>query len=377
MYIAAKNYYLAFSLSELQKIPDGPLRTGYTTGACATACSKAALLALLSQQNQQTVTITLPQGEKVLFQLESCRFTLAEAECTTIKDAGDDPDVTHGAHIGARVQLNDSGEIRFLQGKGVGKVSLPGLSIPVGEPAINPVPRQMIRNECTKILINNNLTKKGIDITIFVKGGEHIAKRTLNERLGIVGGISILGTTGIVTPFSASSYIASIRQGIDVAVANGVRELVINSGARSEKMLKESFNYLPEVAFIHYGNWIGETFQKIKESPIEKVHMGIMLGKAAKLAEGKLDTHSGKNSWNKDFMFQLAQEAGYPEEICRQILDLNMAGRLTELFNFTSTEKFYQSLSRACYENCKRLAPDTSLTLFLIDKDGAMINYRP
>jgi cobalt-precorrin-5B (C1)-methyltransferase len=364
-------------MSELQDIPDRPLRKGYTTGACATACSKAAFLALLTQQKVREVEIMLPIGEKVNFNIISCQFNRQESSCTTQKDAGDDPDVTHGAIIGARVQLNNSGEISFLQGEGVGRVSLPGLEIGVGEPAINPVPRRMIENACKKLLSEHALEGHGLDITIFVEDGEALAKRTLNERLGIIGGISILGTTGIVTPFSASSYIASIRQGIDVAVANGADELVLNSGARSEKYLKVLFPQLPEFAFIHYGNWIEEAFQKIAESPVKKVAMGIMLGKAVKLAEGLLNTHSSKSSWNKDFIYQLAKTAGYSDAITAQILRLNMAGRLTELFSFTSTEKFYQHLLESCFKHLHQLAPDIDLKLFLINKEGAYIIYQP
>ncbi len=362
-------------MSELQEIPERPLRTGYTTGACATACSKAALLSFLSQKKTESVEIMLPIGESAVFSLQNCHFNATTASCTTRKDAGDDPDVTHNAVIGAKVSLNNSGKINFLQGEGVGRVTLPGLEIPVGEPAINPVPRKMIENACRKVLADHQVERKGVDITIFVEDGALIAKRTLNERLGIMGGISILGTTGIVTPFSGSSYIASIRQGIDVALANGAGELVLNSGARSEKFLKSLFPHVPEFAFIHYGNWIGDTFEKIRESPLKKVSMGIMLGKAVKLAEGKLDTHSGKNSWNKEFVALIAQKAGYTEEVRTQISDMNMAGRLTELFNFTSTEKFYQVLMQECFYHCSRLAPDITLDLFLIDKEGSFIKH--
>lgn len=362
-------------MSELQPIPEGPLRTGFTTGACATACAKGALIALIEQQKVEEVTVLLPIGQQHNFQLISCELTEFKCTCTTKKDAGDDPDVTHGAIIGATVSLNDSGAITFLQGQGVGKITLPGLEIGVGEPAINPVPRQMIENACKKVLSENQLTHRGVDITIFVVDGEVIAKRTLNERLGIIGGISILGTTGIVTPFSASSYIASITQGVDVAVANGSTELVINSGARSEKNLKALLPSLPDFAFIHYGNWIGETLAKIADSPIKKLTLGIMLGKSVKLAEGMLDTHSGKNSWNKEFVWQLAKNAGYPEELLNQILLFNMAGRLTELFSFAPSEPFYLALLKACYDNCSELIPTVDLVLFLINKDGAYIKY--
>lgn len=362
-------------MSDLQPVPEGPLRSGYTTGACATACTKAALMALVSQQPLQHVLITLPAGQLVPFELISCVFNGSSATCTVRKDAGDDPDVTHNAIIGATISLSLTPGIHFLQGMGVGTVTLPGLEIGVGEPAINPVPRKMITAACTKLLAAHDLRHLGVDVTIFVENGEEIAKRTLNSRLGILGGISILGTTGIVTPFSASSYIASIRMGVDVALANGCRELVISSGARSENYLKPLYGTLPDYAFIHYGNWIGETLEKISEGPVNKLTMGIMLGKSVKLAEGILDTHSSKGSWNSAFIYDLAAGAGYPETVLNQIMDLNMAGRLTELFSFKPSEPFYQALLRSCYQHCIRLCPDVELSLILMNKEGAIIKF--
>ena len=364
-------------MSELQDIPDGPLRIGYTTGACATACAKAALLALVNQKEMYSVEVMLPIGEKVPFKIISCEFNKIEARATTEKDAGDDPDVTHGAIIGAQVRLNESGKITFYKGVGVGVVTLPGLEIGVGEPAINPVPRHMMESACKKILADAGLNHKGVDITVFVPEGELIAKRTLNERLGIMGGISILGTTGIVTPFSASSYIASICQGIDVAVANGCKEIVINSGAKSEKYLRGLFPSVPDFGFIHYGNWIGETLQKIAESEIRTVHLGIMLGKCVKLGEGNLDTHSNKNSWNKEFVCEVAKAAGYSQEVAQSVLELNMAGRLTELFPFHETEVFYSELLKRCYAVCSKILPKCKLNIYLINRDEAYIKYKP
>ena len=358
----------------LQPIPKGPLRNGYTTGACATACAKAALLALIRQEHISEVEVTLPLGQKVPFKLESCTFNLQQATCTTIKDAGDDPDVTHHAKIGCLVSFNNSGDIVFLRGMGVGVVTLPGLAIGVGEPAINPVPRKMMHNAVSFILHFFNLDR-GVNIEVFVENGEEIAKKTLNARIGIIGGISILGTTGIVKPFSASAYIASITQGIDVAIANGCTEILINSGGRSENLLRKRFSHLPEYAFIQYGNWIGDTLNKIKNSPLKKVTMGIMLGKAAKLAQGKLDTHSGKSTWDKQFIYRLAKESGYQDEQCKPILDLNMARRLTEIFDFNSQEPFYQKLAEQCHSVCTKLISNISLSIILIANNDDMITY--
>lgn len=347
------------------------LRTGYTTGACATACTKAALTALLTQEPVEEIEITLPLGQKVLFKV-TCSFNTLNATCTTIKDGGDDPDATHGATIGSKVSLNTGGEVVFLRGEGVGVVTLPGLAIGVGEPAINPVPRKMMRDAVNFIRHQYQL-EQGVDIQVFVVNGEEIAKKTLNARIGILGGISILGTTGIVKPFSASAYIASITQGIDVSIANGCDTVVINSGGRSENILRKRFAYLPEFAFVQYGNWIGETLDKIKITPLQKVKMGIMLGKACKLAQGELDTHSGKSSWDKRFIYEMALGCGYTEEQCQPILDLNMARRLTELFPFTAEEPFYRELRDRCYAVCKAIIPAVRLEILLIDANDNII----
>ena len=349
----------------LGPVPEGPLRSGYTTGACATACAKAALLSLILQKPVHEIEIVLPYGEQVKFKLETCEYTGNEARATTIKDAGDDPDVTHGATIGCIVSFNSFKAHRFSQGKGVGIVSLPGLAIPVGEPAINPVPRKMITDALNFITHKFNIDKC-VDIEIFVVNGEEIAKRTLNARIGILNGLSILGTTGIVRPFSASAYIASITQGVDVCVANGCKEIVINSGGRSENLLRKKFSHLPEYAFIQYGNWIGETLEKIKDSPLQKVTIGIMLGKAVKLAQGTLNTHSGTSTWDKQFVYQMAMDCGYTPEKCLPILDLNMARRLTEIFDFTPEEPFFIELKARCYHVCALKIPKTQLNVVLI-----------
>ncbi len=363
-------------MSELQDIPNKPLRRGYTTGACATACTKAALLSLVTQNKLEEVSVILPIGETVTFKVNLISLTTNEAKYATIKDAGDDPDVTHKAHISVTVSFNTLKEIVFVRGKGVGLVTLPGLEIPVGEPAINPVPRKMMSTVCKKILSDHQIETKGVHIKVSVKDGEQLAKRTLNSRLGILYGISILGTSGVVTPFSAASYIASIQQGIDVAIANKKTELLINSGARSEKMLKGLFPEIDDISCIHYGNWIQETFEKIHQSQqITKVSMGIMLGKAAKLAQGNTNTHSGKTTWDKNFIYELVIACGYPEEIANKVLALNMAGRLREIFTFASQEKFYQELIKRCHYHCQKIAPNVHLQMYLINNDGIHIAY--
>lgn len=358
----------------LRKVPEGPLKEGFTTGTCATAAAKAALTALMTGQRPNNIRVHLPIGKILNIPVHSCDFDGDWARCSVIKDAGDDPDVTHGAEIGCEIQLTLGDQVTFKRGEGVGLVTLPGLEIEVGEPAINPVPRKMIRNALTKLRYDHDL-QAGIIVTVFVTDGRKIAKKTLNERVGIKDGISILGTTGIVKPYSSSSYIASIVQGIDVAVANQVDELVLNSGGRSEKYLRQLFPGFPEQAFIHYGNWIGETLKKIEASLVKKVSIGIMLGKAVKLAEGRTDTHSCVSGWNKDFVRQLAINVGYGKNKADRIASLNMAGRLTELFDFNAAEPMYQQILQHCYLACRKTLTKAELDMYLVGKNGEIIPY--
>ncbi|AZQ65469.1 cobalt-precorrin-5B (C(1))-methyltransferase [Flammeovirga pectinis] len=359
----------------LKEIPKGELREGFTTGTSATAAAKAGLMAIVLQQKQAAITVHLPIDKILEIPVHYCEFTTQTAKCSVLKDAGDDPDVTNGAEIGCEIQFIKEQEIQFCAGEGVGTVTLPGLQLKVGEPAINPVPRNMIRNALQKILHDYDL-EVGIAVTVYVVNGKKLAKKTLNERVGIMNGLSILGTSGIVKPYSASSYIASIEQGVDVAVANGITELVINSGARSEKYLKQLFPKLTEQSFIHYGNWIGDTLRKINTSPIKKVTMGIMLGKAVKLAQGQTDTHSCVSSWDKEFIANIALENNYPLSLRGDIIKLNMASRLVEVIPFNKEECFYQALLSACYQEIRILLKQTEFHLFLIGKDGDYIQFK-
>jgi cobalt-precorrin-5B (C1)-methyltransferase len=331
----------------LLPIPKGELRWGYSTGACATACTKAALQALVEQEEVAAVTITLPGGETVLFKIHHCSYTATTATCATYKDSGDDPDVTNGAEISSSVSFGGDAPVNFLPGEGVGMVTLPGLSVAVGQPAINPVPRQMMTQVITELLTHYQIDKR-VGVSISVANGAALAEKTLNARLGIVNGISILGTTGKVKPFSAAAYIASIEQGIDVALANGLHTVVVNSGGRSEKLLRQLHPELPVMAFVQYGNWIGETLAKINATPLHDFTIGMMLGKAVKLAGGALNTHSKESLWDKDFVAALAATAGYDQERCDSIRQLNMASRLTELFPFRAEEPFYTALAAQC-----------------------------
>ncbi len=271
-----------------------PLRYGYTTGACATAASLAAACQLLTGVEPAEVEITLPRGPSVRFPLEYCRLTETGAEAAIIKDAGDDPDVTHGALIFAQVVLSAAPGVRFHAGPGVGTVTLPGLPIPVGEPAINPTPRRMITEHLAQQAVTADY-RGGFEVMIGVENGAELALKTLNPRLGIIGGLSILGTTGIVRPFSCSAYIASIQQAIDVARVNGVVHIAACTGAASERLLRTYYD-LPDMALIEMGDFAGAVLKHLRRAPIPRLSLAGGFGKISKLAAGHLDLHSRHSS---------------------------------------------------------------------------------
>ena len=340
-----------------------PLRSGFTTGSCATAATVAALQGLLSGIPQHTATITLPNGETITFPVASCTFTPLSCTCGITKDAGDDPDVTNGYTIYSEVALSDTPGIRFLHGEGVGTVTLPGLGIPLGDPAINATPRAMMTREVER-MIHNHEVVPGIDIRIFVPGGTELAAKTFNPRLGITGGISIIGTSGVVRPFSSEAFVNSIRKEIQVAKALGCTRIVINSGAKSEKTLRARFPELPQQAFIHYGNFIGETLKLAEAESIASVTMGIMIGKAVKLAEGNLDTHSKNVVMNKSFITRLATESHCPASSIIRIADITLARELWDIF--ADSPAFFDTLVQHCYTHCLPLLTDTRLEIILI-----------
>jgi cobalt-precorrin-5B (C1)-methyltransferase len=271
-----------------------PLRYGYTTGACATAASVAAGYCLLAGIELDQVEITLPRGQEVRFRLEYCRPTEGGAEAATLKDAGDDPDVTHGARVIARVALSAVPGVRFRAGPGVGTVTLPGLPISPGEPAINPTPRRMIAEHLARLATGHG-HDGGFEVTIGVENGQDLALKTLNPRLGIAGGLSILGTTGIVRPFSCSAYIVSIQQAIDVARANGLTHIAACTGATSEQTLRTHYG-LPDMALIEMGDFAGVVLKHLRRAPVPRFSLAGGFGKISKLAAGHLDLHSRSSS---------------------------------------------------------------------------------
>ena len=346
------------------------LRSGFTTGTCATAAAKAALLALTEECFEEKTEVTLPDGERVVLPIYKVEKTDENtATASVIKDAGDDPDVTHGHQIVATVSFSDSPGIHFLQGKGVGKVTLPGLGLAVGEPAINSTPRKMIVNELSL------LYGGGLDVTISVPEGEALALKTFNPKLGIIGGISIIGTSGIVKPFSSEAFVDAIRKEVEVAYAVNTERLVINSGAKSEKYVRSLYPNLPPQAFVHYGNFIGETLKIAAETGFQKVSMGIMIGKAVKLAEGHLDTHSKKVVMNKDFLKEIAIQCSCSDETLALIEQMTLARELWGIPNKKDKEILFNKLVQLCHIHCTPLFPKGELAILLINETGE-ISYQ-
>ena len=326
-----------------------PLHSGLTTGTCATA---AAVAAVLASQNSSVVPVILPNGETIHV---SVGYGEGYAYC--IKEAGDDPDVTNGIEIRASVKPSETFEI--LGGEGVGTITLPGFDYPPGSPAINKAPREMIRQ---------NLERFGLplQVTISVPQGAEIARKTFNPRLGIEGGISIIGVSGIVKPFSEEAFIDSIRKCMNVAKASGTNRVVINSGGKSERFVKALYPDLPRQAFVEYGNYIGETLKIAQELHFENVTLGVMLGKAVKLAAGHLDTHSRKTTMDLDFIQQMLQESG----IAIDISTITLARELWERIPAHQLATFAQTVIRHCFEHCNPLLSEASLTILLIDDNG-------
>ena len=286
------------------RTPPEPLRRGWTTGACATAALSAALERLWGGAFPEAVTVALPRGERPRFALAHRLWGEGWAEAGVIKDAGDDPDVTHGCLVIARAEPGEG----FAAGEGVGIVTRPGLPIPPGEPAINPVPRTMMRGAIADAAERHGRSP-AIRVTVSIPGGAEIAARTWNPRLGIEGGLSILGTTGVVRPFSCAAWIASIHRGIDVARASGQRHVAGCTGATSEAAVR-ALHGLPEHAMLDMGDFSGGLLKYLARHPVGRVTIGGGVGKMAKLAQGAGDLHSARSRVDLD---ALARMAGRPE----------------------------------------------------------------
>jgi cobalt-precorrin-5B (C1)-methyltransferase len=337
-------------LPRTAKVRRRGLRTGWTTGTCAAAAAKAAATALVTREVQHAVEIGLPSGRRVSFPVESCRIaadTGQRAEAVVVKDAGDDPDVTDGAHLTASVSWRGQAGLELDGGVGVGVVTKPGLGLALGGPAINPVPRKMITEAVGEAV---DLTERGLRVIISVPDGERMARKTTNGRLGILGGISILGTTGIVRPFSTASWRASVEQAIAVLAAQGERSVVLCTGGRTEKGAMALLPGLPEVCFVEVGDFTGAALRQAIQHGVARVVFVGMAGKLTKLAAGVLMTHYTRSKVSTGLLGDITRAAGGDAELAARVAEANTARHAVELWTEAGL------LGPAGTELCRRVA---------------------
>ena len=357
--------------------PDRPLRRGWTTGTCATAAAKAAYTALLTGDFPDPVEVTLPRGERPSFALAVTRKDVDSATAGVVKDAGDDPDVTHGALVLATIRAAAPGSgVTFRAGAGVGTVTRAGLPVPPGEPAINPVPRRMIYDAIAEVAAAAG-GSGDVEVEVGVADGERLAARTLNARLGIVGGLSILGTTGIVVPYSCSAWIHSIHRGIDVARAAGLTHIAGSTGSNSESAVQK-FHRLPEIALIDMGDFVGGMLKYLRRHPVARVTIAGGVGKMTKLAQGLLDLHSRRGSVDLAVLAGLAKAAGGSDALAQQIMASNSAA---EASGYAAAENvaLCDQVARAAQQTAMNVAASSGIDveIVLFDRDGRLVGQAP
>ena len=362
------------------KVPErqrGGQRTGFTTGACAAAAAKAATRALLQQATLSTIDSTLPNRQKVTFTLERCELHEDHVLASIIKDGGDDPDCTHGAEIVARVRrVAEPGAVHIRGGEGVATVTKPGLGLTVGEAAINPVPRKNIAEMVSEELAQ--MPGTGIEVEISVPRGVEMAKETTNARLGLLGGISILGTTGIVRPYSTAAFRASVQQAIDVAKERGLTEVVLTTGGKSEAYAMKLFPALPEDAFVQMGDFVGVALKHSKRRGIETVRIVGMMGKLSKMANGKMQTHVAGSEVNLELLAEFAQQLGADEETVAQIKQANTARHVLELCSERGLTGITDLIcEKACFYGLHKIGGGLDLRAYLVDFSGALLGQWP
>jgi cobalt-precorrin-5B (C1)-methyltransferase len=344
-------------LPRTAKVRTRALRTGWTTGACSAAAAKAAAVVLAGGPPPATVEIPLPVpfrgSDRATFAVERAGTIGDEAEAVVVKDAGDDPDVTDRAHLTVRLARADEPGVVFRAGPGVGTATKPGLGLPVGEAAINGTPRRMIAAAIGEVL---DLEERGVTCTISVPGGEAMARKTTNARLGILGGISILGTTGIVRPFSTASWRASVEQAVDVLAAQGLGTVVLTTGGRTERAAMRLIPGLPDVCFIEVGDFTGAALRKAVGHGVPDVAFVGMAGKLAKLAAGVLMTHWTKSKVDTGLLAGLTTEAGGSPELAAEVGAANTARHAYELWRAAGLDTACDLLCACVEANLERFA---------------------
>jgi cobalt-precorrin-5B (C1)-methyltransferase len=353
----------------------GELRYGWTTGACAAASARAAAEALLTGRFPDPVSITLPRGHKPVFALARKELATGRATAGIIKDAGDDPDVTHGALVCAAVERGAPGSgVTFRAGEGVGTVTRPGLPLPPGEPAINPKPREQIEKALRDAVAAAGQPEATLDfiVTVSIPGGAELAKKTLNSRLGIVGGLSVLGTTGIVVPFSCAAWIHSIHRGIDVARAAGLTHIAASTGSTSEAAIQAMYR-LEEVALIDMGDFAGGMLKYLRSHPVARLTIAGGFGKLTKLAAGHLDLHSGRSQVDVAGLASCMADLGLPAERVAAAAQAASAGEVLKIAGDDRGRLAGLVARRARDVALATLAGDTAVDVAVFDRAGALL----
>lgn len=348
------------------------LRRGWTTGACATAAARAAFTALVAGDFPDPVTITLPNGLSAAFALAATARGRGFAQASIVKDAGDDPDVTHGAVITATVRLASAGAgLAFAAGPGVGTITRPGLALPPGEPAINPVPRAMMARELAAVAAQAGVPLDAV-IEIAIPGGAALAERTLNGRLGIVGGLSILGTTGIVVPYSCAAWIDTIRRGIDVARATGLSHVAGATGAVSEATVKAHYA-LPDPALIDMGDFVGGMLKYLRRHPVPRVTIAGGVAKISKLGQGLLDLHSKRGEVDRVWLAGQAAAAGASADAASMIGSANTIAQVFATLTGAEVPLADRVAAAAWNTAAATLGPGTALDVLIVDRTGTLL----
>ncbi|MDQ4050145.1 MAG: cobalt-precorrin-5B (C(1))-methyltransferase [Thermoproteota archaeon] len=362
-----------------EKRRKGSLRTGFTTGTTATAATKAALYALITGKPVEYVTVSLPKGRTATLKIAWTRQEPgSKFTCAAIKDGGDDPDATHGAEICSTVSFSSKPrDIHIDGGNGVGRVTKPGLGLEIGSAAINPVPMKMLEQAVWEVA-GDQLESQGVEVIISVPNGQEIAKKTDNPRLGILGGISILGTTGIVLPYSTASFAASIRQGLDVALAMGADSVVLTTGGRSEDFAKAVYSF-SDHCYIQMGDFAGYSIRQCANRPgLRHVIIAGFIGKLTKMAMGVKQTHVAGSHVDMEFMARIASACRAPPNVIKEILSANTARHVSEIIKENKVMGYYDHLCKRVYEQMNEYAKaQLGLEVIMFEFDGTIIGRYP
>jgi cobalt-precorrin-5B (C1)-methyltransferase len=358
----------------MSRKPEGTLRSGWSTGACATAAAKSAYIGLLSGSQPSSIQIDLPKGRTPVFEILRATLQEGTASATVVKDAGDDPDVTHGAEITVTISLSQDEGVFFKAGKGVGTVTKPGLPIPAGEPAINPMPRRYIAH-AIKQVAEQYSALGNVVVEISILHGEKLAKKTWNPRLGIIGGLSVLGTTGVVTPYSCSAWIDSIHRGIDVARATATPHVAACTGSTSEKLVQSHYQ-LGDTDMIDMGDFVGATLKYLKRNPLPRFTLGGGFAKLCKLAQGHMDLHSKRSEVDFDWL-RLEVIALSAQSLHFNWQELHTAMGVLELCQKHNIGVADHIARLACQQVLKKLNGKTTVDVLVVNRAGELVGQYP